>query len=946
MKRKRIEGRVVRASRRRVAGSRSRSQGAVPVLEALQQRVLLSTVTVNSALDGPIVDGDGQLTLREAIVVANADDGATAIDGAVGDIGADTIVFSPSLGGARVLLTEGPLVISSALAIDAGALVGGLAIDARGTSRVLLVDDGSAVTLAPVALIGVSITGGQLTAPEVQGGGILNREDLTLTDSTVVANRAVDGAGIYSAGSLTITRGAIERNVATDVGGGIAVAGGNLTVSAGTVAANTALDGGGIHNDGGEVTLRASTISGNTAAASGGGIYTYEGGLRVAGSMVSGNTAEVGGGIYSSYLADVVVTASTIADNVADGGGGIYNAGGLATITRSTISGNTAHGSGATPGARSTRSGGPSIAGAFPYGEGGGGILNVFGVLMLEASTISGNTSGSTGGGIGNAAGNVSVNASTITDNTAYDGGGVSGAIGNMTFRRSTISGNTADGIGGGLAHFYGNTALTESTVSDNTAAYGGGGIAGYGGALAVTASTISGNDSGEVGGGISHYDGHLTLSRSTISGNTASYEGGGIYAVQGRAVIEQSTITGNRASYAGGGVAAYGDTSTRVTVSSSIIAANAGADVDVPVGEADGVFVSEGHNVIGFGNAAGAFAIDDQTDVSDPLLAPLAGNGGPTWTHALLPGSPALDAGVAEFHVDDQRGLQRTVDLPGIPDASNGDGTDVGAFEAQSAPVLEVVAVQLSGSSWAPGIGPHVPGAGVDPVAPLPWPDLDTVQVVFNVDVNIVASSLVLTGVNVARYGVGGFAYDALSRTATWALDPPVSADRLRLNIAGEAADPAPVSIAASGSDLLNGGSDFEIRLDVLAGDVNGDGVTSVLDIGAFRALSGEPVVEGQGPLRADLNADGVVDPIDAGLLRASLGRSLPAGEPGAVVPPSAPARAVLWVAARTASRPDATARQALLGLLRGLLARDADADPPSGTALRALYRAGGPSP
>lgn len=95
------------------------------------------------------------------------------------------------------------------------------------------------------------------------------------------------------------------------------------------------------------------------------------------------------------------------------------------------------------------------------------------------------------------------------------------------------------------------------------------------------------------------------------------------------------------------------------------------------------GTFVSAGYNLVG--NSSGSTGLGgagDQLNVN-PLIAPLQDNGGPAFTHALLPGSPAIDKGLSLSFVTDQRGGPRTVSFPDLPNAPGGNGSDIGAVEA-----------------------------------------------------------------------------------------------------------------------------------------------------------------------------------------------------------------------------------------------------------------------
>ncbi len=146
--------------------------------------------------------------------------------------------------------------------------------------------------------------------------------------------------------------------------------------------------------------------------------------------------------------------------------------------------------------------------------------------------------------------------------------------------------------------------------------------------------------------------------------------------------MIENSTITNNTAAAdEGSGVASFGDNIARTEVGASIIAGNGNTDVDFVIGTGTNTFVSNGFNVIGDGNATGAFTgTGDQTGVANPALGSLANNGGPTRTHALLTGSPAIDKVTTGCPppATDQRGVTRPM----------GPLCDSGSFEAAPAAV------------------------------------------------------------------------------------------------------------------------------------------------------------------------------------------------------------------------------------------------------------------
>jgi predicted outer membrane repeat protein len=296
-----------------------------------------------------------------------------------------------------------------------------------------------------------------------------------------------------------------------------------------------------------------------------------------------------------------------------------------------------------------------------------------------------------------------------------------------LTIVESTISGNTADDEGGGLHHEDGPLTIVESTISGNTAGNGGSGGLGNGGGGGlwlddvdgtISDTTISGNTAGDGGGGIYLYETLMTISNSTLSGNSAD-RGGALYIKTddlddyGSATfIENSTISGNHATQDGGAIftgmdfyivsleivqSTITDNSTdglgenvggialqdnaEVTITGSIVAGNLGNDIGLYSTSLPSLNASD--SVLGV-IQSGVTLIDGggtQIGVTDPMLGLLANNGGVTKTHALLVGSPAIDAGpdpvpVFDGNEFDQRGVGFARIVFGV--------ADVGAFEVQ----------------------------------------------------------------------------------------------------------------------------------------------------------------------------------------------------------------------------------------------------------------------
>ena len=366
----------------------------------------------------------------------------------------------------------------------------------------------------------------------------------------------------------------------------------------------------------------------------------------------------------AQYTAVSIVGAgagSTIINGAALGGPALYGSAGSMTLQDLTVTGVNDEG---------------------PHG-GYGAVLS-HGTLNVINSEFSNNSGVSTGGIYGYT---VNVTGSTFTNNSGQTGAIFAGIA--LNVRGSTFVGNTALGNGGAIYATFG--TIGESTFSGNTA-YEGGAIYAYGGDLQIVNSTISGNSATSNGGAISSNSTSLTLINSTVSGNTAGNAAGGIYHyavnVMSPSSILNSTIVGNTATGYGGLYLGW----EGITLSHTIIAGNISTN-DGPSDIVDesiySSFTATGsYNIIG--NAASASGIVNGVDGNivgvnwTTVLNPtLADNGGPTMTHALLPGSVALNAGDPNFddtnYPLDQRGTgyNRVVYT----------AIDIGAFEEQSLP-------------------------------------------------------------------------------------------------------------------------------------------------------------------------------------------------------------------------------------------------------------------
>ena len=299
----------------------------------------------------------------------------------------------------------------------------------------------------------------------------------------------------------------------------------------------------------------------------------------------------------------------------------------------------------------------------------GGGVFVDHATLTINNCSVDSNLA-ELGGGIYNDGGGstpLRIVNSTIRFNLAV--GGASGGFGGGIYNNGTLEIKTSGlgyvngaGSGAGIAN-YGTMSVTDSSISQNLIVL----------PLTIDSSTFSGNGtSGEgLGAGIANSD-LLTISNSTVSSNHATFGGGIFNRVGANFEISNSTISDNSAGFGGGSIYNAGAT---LQIENCILNASIGSD---NISNPSGTIISQGYNLCsddcrGFLTGAG-----DQIN-TNPMLGPLQNNGGPTMTHALLPGSPAIDAGEPNFIPPpdfDQRG-------PGFPRVANG-RINIGSVEMQ----------------------------------------------------------------------------------------------------------------------------------------------------------------------------------------------------------------------------------------------------------------------
>jgi parallel beta-helix repeat protein len=290
-----------------------------------------------------------------------------------------------------------------------------------------------------------------------------------------------------------------------------------------------------------------------------------------------------------------------------------------------------------------------------------------------------GKSTGADGGAIRIADEDVTLDDVTITNcSTDGNGGAIAlGTLGTLSISDSVLDGNSATGAkstGGGFdVQADGHLTVSRCSISGNTALNGGGVFLHPFSRVDMTACTLSSNTATSFGGGIANVGKSSgTLSNCTLSANIAGSEGGGI---AGTIAVLNSTVAFNTASTDGGGLA------DSATVTSSIVAKNT-----APSGH--DVYSSSvcNNSLIGNTSGSGITGANNLLNV-DPMLGPLANNGGPTLTHALMSGSPAINAGSnPAVLVNDQRGVGFY--------RSSGGKTDIGAYEMQFPPEVQSIIV------------------------------------------------------------------------------------------------------------------------------------------------------------------------------------------------------------------------------------------------------------
>ena len=552
----------------------------------------------------------------------------------------------------------------------------------------------------------------------------------SLRDAVIASNQAATTAAANTINTINVPAGTYKIT-RTPSGGNEPAAGSfdlvqhNLLTVNGAGAGSTVIDANHLDRafaapNHSALTLNGLTIQnglpnlsdGVNSSGNGGGVYS-DGPLQLNGVTMTGNSANSynGGAIYlDSHAGSFAVDSSEFTKDSAGGGysgGAIYfnpTSGTLGTISRSSFSHDTGY-----------------------YGA---GIYINQGSLTVTGSSFDRDNS-YYGGGIYASSGDLSATLTITNDSFSYDNGYYAGAIywddynSSTPYPTLTITGskftNSTAYYGGALylsATSQGPINISSSSFLNNSSSYYAGAIYFNYGALSIDKSTIANNQSAYYGGGLYlNNSTPVSIVNSTISGNASGYYGGGVYISSASPLtMLNDTVAFNQAPYGyGGGIAYPYDASSGSVFQNLIVANNSGGDcgdgtisdlgTSSTFNDNNSNTYDHGNNLDSdgscIGNDAGGGAVNNIKGV-DPLLAALADNGGPTMTHALMPGSPALDAAnTGACPSTDQRGVARKLDA----------NCDIGAYESvtpsqQPPSILGIAAVgqtvTCSPGAWA----------------------------------------------------------------------------------------------------------------------------------------------------------------------------------------------------------------------------------------------------
>ena len=476
----------------------------------------------------------------------------------------------------------------------------------------------------------------------MSGGPIVIDKDITIR-GLGIGSVTLDGGDanrifeVNSGVTLNLSGVGIENGLTGAAGGAIINNGGTLKIDQVFFQRNSAIltaDGGAIASIGGRVEISNSTFTENESASSGGAIFADGADLFL--DVVNfvdnrGISAAIGGAIvYTTSTSDTLrIFASNFLNN-------------------------------------NTQTG---VAGAIHISNSNNAaIMDINNSFFIESQADD-------GGAIYLNSGNLNLYGDLFFNNTGKDGGAIY-SLGNLQIDSCAIDSNTATGNGGGIAALGTSYTIERTSITRNTAGDDGGGLYTEAILSSLNNSTVARNQAVR-GGGIAAFGNGGSISASTISNNQSSGDGGGIWrsasASASNLSVFNSTIADNIAGSSGGGII-VATSIAPLSINSSIVAGNIASLFGPDAFDQGGGMTSNGENVFGTAPTSLTVNASDLAPSSGTLnvrLGLLQNNGGPTETHALLCGSPAINKLSTGFGMD-QRGEPIT------------DGfRDAGAFEA-----------------------------------------------------------------------------------------------------------------------------------------------------------------------------------------------------------------------------------------------------------------------
>ncbi|MCA9238465.1 MAG: hypothetical protein KDA44_23500, partial [Planctomycetales bacterium] len=818
-------------------------------LTVRQESLLVTTIADEDDGTSDPTYGAGT-SLREAIAYANAHPGA------------DTITFAAGVDG-------GTITVGNQLTLtETGA------------------GNGTTIT-GPAA--GITISGNNLTRVlQVNAGVVATVEGLTFADGY-----ADQGGAIVNLGELTVRGGVFRENTADPglggaggVGGAIASYG-PLHIANSLFELNTAELGGGINSADG-LTIVDSTFSRNQAGFNGGALRIF-GSSTISSATFSGNMAGNGGGGLINH-GDLTLTNSTFASNNAVDGGGLQLFEGSANLRHVTIASNTATGSG---GGLVVNSAAVTLTNTIVAGNSAANQDDLSGALNPASNNnLLNQTAAAAGLGILADNGGPTQTIALVFGSPAINGGAAIPGI-NTDQRGVLRPFGTGVDIGAFESQFPLPSLNPQSQTVNEGAAVSFSALAD--GLFAGSAGNTLANDAGLLPGEFLLSPTHGYKLEYQTDGNLVLYRGDG-------AALWSSgtfgTTPGRAVMQADGNFVVYD--SNNVPQFSTGTFGNPGAVLTL---QDDG-------NLVIYGGSGPLFATNTAT--ASPSVVPTV-----QWQVSTDNG-----ATFADLSGETRLSLTFTATLADTGNQyrarfSNAYAADV-PTTAATLTVIETTAprvtgVLVSGPDWKPefrafvdpgrGIGYQVPVGDGDQLLPLPWVDTNQIHVVFSEPVNVTASDFEIFGVNPLSHSFT-LSHVPGSATATLTFATPPAADKLLLivhdtvtDLAGNRLDGEwenPTDLADDASSAFPSGDgfargDFEFRLNVLHGDVDGNGGVNVVDriltSQNARQTAGPPASANYDP-RIDLNGDGGVNVVDRILASENARLTLPDGEPIASLP------------------------------------------------------------